>query len=120
MCNGDAASLRVAADGSALRLLFPGSSMDEFVAMGAQRDQVLFHIAPRLTPEFLMVHMQVPHAAAGLASPAIALQHLPMQYAVARRVKPESRGFAVDALLHDAFPVTLERKASRCGLGKKL
>ena len=64
-----------------------------FVAFGAQGDQILFHIATRLTAEFEMVYLQVLHATADLASPAVALQHPTMQFAVALRIKSESRAF---------------------------
>lgn len=42
------------------------------VAFGAQPDQVLFHVATGLASEFDVVDLQVLHAAADLASPAIA------------------------------------------------
>ncbi len=42
------------------------------VAFGAQPDQVLFHVATGLASEFEVVDLQVLHAAARLASPAIA------------------------------------------------
>jgi|SRR5271165_5746982 len=61
-----------------------------FVTFGAQRDQVLFHIATRLAAEFEVVYLWVLHATASLASPAVALQHLPMQFAVAVRIESES------------------------------
>ena len=89
------------------------------VAFGAQRDQVLFLVATRLAAEFEVVYLQVLHAPADLASPAVALQHLPMQFAVAVRIESESRAFAAD-LLHEAFRLTSERKASCCGLGRNL
>ena len=65
--------------------------MHPFVALSAQRDQVLFHIATRLAAEFEVVHLQVLHATANLASPAVALQHLAVQFAVALRIESESR-----------------------------
>ena len=52
--------------------------MDLRVAVGAQCDQILFHVATRLASEFKVMHLQVLHATADLASPAVALQHLPM------------------------------------------
>jgi hypothetical protein len=52
-----------------------------------------------------MVHLQMLHAAAQLAAPAVALQHLPMQLVVAVRIKSKSRGFAPN-LLHEAFWLT--------------
>ena len=61
------------------------------MAFRAQRDQVLFLVATRLAAEFEVVHLQVLHATADLASPAVALQHLPMQFAVAVRIESQSR-----------------------------
>jgi hypothetical protein len=43
------------------------------VAPIAQSDQVLFHIGTRPTSEFEVVHLQVLHATADLASPMVAL-----------------------------------------------
>ena len=71
-------------------------SMDVFVALGAQRDQVPFYVVAGLTAECEVVYLQVLHAAADLASPAVALQHLPMQLAVAFRIKSQSRTLAAD------------------------
>ena len=85
--------------------------MHPFVAFSAQCDQVLFLVATRLAAEFKVVHLQMLHAAASLASPAVAFQHLPMQFAVARRIESQSRVFGWD-LLHEACPATSDRKAS--------
>ena len=93
--------------------------MHPCVAFGAQRDQVLFLVATRMAAEFEVVYLQVLHAAANLASPAVALQHLAVQFAVAVRIESESRALAAD-LLHEAFRLTSERKASCCGLGRNL
>src|SRR5271165_4178050 len=71
-----------------------------------------------LTSEFEVVHLQALHATAPLASPAVALQHLPMQFTVAVRIQSESGAFAAD--LHEAFRLTSDRKASCCGLGRNL
>jgi len=88
------------------------------MTFGAQRDKVLFHIATRVAAEFEVVYLQVPDATANLASPAVALQHLSLQFAVAVRIESESGAFAAD--LHEAFRLTSERKASCCGLGRNL
>jgi len=93
--------------------------MHAFVAFSAQRDQVLFHVATRLASELEVVHLQVLHATANLASPAVALQHPAVQVAVAGRIESDSWAFAAD-LLHEAFRLTSERKASCCGLGRNL
>ena len=63
--------------------------MHSFVAFSAQCDQVLFHVATRVAAEFEVVYLQVLHAAASLASPVIALQHLPMKFAIAVRIESE-------------------------------
>jgi hypothetical protein len=66
-----------------------------------------------------VVYLEVLHATANLASPTVAIQHLSMQFAVAVRIKPESRAFEAD-LFHEASRLTSERKASCCGLGRNL
>ena len=93
--------------------------MHLFVALDAQRDQVLFYVATRMAPEFEVMHVQVLHAAAHLAPPAVALQHLSVQFAVALRIESESWALWVD-LLHEAFRLTTDRKTSRCGPGRNL
>src|SRR5271167_4906038 len=94
-------------------------SMHLFVAFGAQGDQVLFLVATRSTSEFEMVYLEVLHATASLAPPAIALQHLAVQFAIPGCIEFESRAFVAD-LRHEAFRLTSERKASCCGLGRNL
>ena len=85
--------------------------MDARVALSAERDQVLFDIAARMAAEFEVMYLQVLHAAAGLAPPPVAFQYLPMQFAIVRRIESESRALGWD-LLHEACPVTSDRKAS--------
>ena len=96
-----------------------GFSMHLCVALSAQRYQILFLVATRLAAELEVVHLQVLHASADLAAPAVALQHLPMQLAVALRIEPKSGAFGADGL-HEAFRLTSDRKASCCGLGRNL
>jgi hypothetical protein len=86
-------------------------SMRLFVALSAKRDQVLFLVATRLAPQFEVMDLQVLQTTASLASPAVALQHLPMQFAVALRIEPKSRTFGADGL-HEAFRLTSDRKIS--------
>ena len=93
--------------------------MHASVAFSTQADQVLFLIATGSASELEMMYLQMQHATANLASPAVAIQHLPMQFPVAVRVQSEARAFAVD-LFHEAFRLTSERKASCCGLGRNL
>ena len=83
-----------------------GFSVHLFVAFSAQRDQVVFLIAAGLAAEFEVVHLQLLHASADLASPSVALQHLAMQLAVALRIESESRVLGWDLALHEAFWLT--------------
>ena len=53
--------------------------MHTCVAFRAQGDQILFLVATGLATKFEVMYLQVLHATAVLASPAVALQHLPMQ-----------------------------------------
>ena len=96
-----------------------GFSMHLFVALGAQRDQILFDIASRMAAEFEVMHLQILHATAELAPPAVALQHLAMQVSIARRIESQSRVLGWD-LLHEACPATSDRNASCCGPGRNL
>jgi hypothetical protein len=89
------------------------------VACSAERNQILFHVAARLAPEFEVVHLQVLHGAARLAPPAVAFQYLPMQLTVALGIESESWVLWID-ILHEAFRLTSERNACCCGLGRNL
>lgn len=59
------------------------------------------------------------HAPADLASPAVALQHLPVGFTLAVQIEFNPRAFAAD-LLHEALRFTSERKASCWGPGRNL
>src|ERR1019366_1088466 len=100
-------------------LAVAGFAMHLFVAFGTQRDQVLVLVVARLAAKFKVMHLQVLHATASLAAPAVALQHLAMQFPIARRIESQSRAFAAD-LLHEVCPATSERKACCCGPGRNL
>ena len=84
--------------------------MHLFVAFGAQSDQILFDIATRLAAELEMVYLQILHATAILAAPAVALQHLAVQFAIARGIESQSRVLRWN-LLHESCPATSDRKA---------
>jgi hypothetical protein len=43
------------------------------VTFSAQRNQVLFLVTTRVAPKFEVVHVQILHATAELATPAVAL-----------------------------------------------
>jgi hypothetical protein len=53
------------------------------VTFGAKRDQVPFDVAAGVAAEFEVVYLEVLHAPAKLAAPAVTLQHLPVELAVA-------------------------------------
>lgn len=53
-------------------------SVHSCVTFGPQCDQVLLHVVTRLTAKSEVMHLQAMHAAASLASPAVALQYLLM------------------------------------------
>jgi hypothetical protein len=57
------------------------------------------------------MHLQILHATAILATPAVAFQHLPMQFVVAVRIESKSLAFGGD-FIHEACPATSDRKAS--------
>ena len=85
--------------------------MHPFMAFGAQGDQILFHVATRVASEALVMHLEMYHAAAHLAAPVVALQHLSMQFTVPFWIQPEARFLAADAF-HEAFAATSDKKAS--------
>ena len=93
---------------SLLQLL---ASMRSRMAFSAERDQVLFLVATRLAPQFEVMHLQALHATADLATPAVALENLPMQFVVAVRVESEPRGLGADCA-HEACGLTSDRNAS--------
>jgi len=62
------------------------------VTWGAQGDQVLLLVAARMAPELVVMHLQVLRGAASLASPAIARQHLAVQFAVTGPLESAARG----------------------------
>ena len=79
------------------------------VAFGAQSDQVLLHITARMTTQFEVMDLQLLHTSARLAAPPVARHHLPMQLAIARRIKSEARALGTSRL-HDALRATSDRK----------
>src|ERR1019366_6021518 len=93
--------------------------MHPCVTFSAQRDQVRFLVASRLAAEFEVMDLQILHAPAELTSPAVALQHLAVQFLIVLRIESLSRGFGWD-LLHEACPATSDRKASCCSPGRNL
>jgi hypothetical protein len=44
---------------------------------------------------------------------------MPIQFAIVRRIKPESWALEADGV-HEAFCLSPDRKVSCCGLGRKL
>ena len=93
--------------------------MHSFVAFRAQGDQIRFFVSTGLATKFEVMYLQVLHATAELASPAVALQHLPMQFAIAVRIESQTPAFTTN-LLHEAVSLISERKTCCCGPGRKL
>ena len=50
--------------------------MADFVTVGAYRDQVRIYVGSGMTAELNVVNLEIPHASARLAPPAVALEHL--------------------------------------------
>ena len=90
-----------------------------FVTLSTQCDQVPLLIAAGMAAERKVVYLQLLHAAAQLASPAVALQNLAVELAIARCIQSQSRRLA-ESFSHEAFCVMSERKVSRCGVGRNL
>jgi len=61
------------------------------MASCAKCDQVLLCVIAIVAAELLMMHFQVGHGSAGLASPAIALQYLMSKLVVAPGIQPQPR-----------------------------
>jgi len=76
--------------------------MHSRVACSAQRDQVLLGVFPRMTAEFLVVHLKIRHRATGLTSPAVAMQDLLVQTFIRQGVQPQANGFGANHS-QDAF-----------------
>ena len=88
------------------------------VTFSAQSDEVLLGIAPTMAAEFHVVNLQALHPAAHLASPSVALENLPMQFAISLEVKSDPRLLEV-GLVHEALPVISEKKTPLLRSGKQ-
>jgi hypothetical protein len=73
------------------------------MASGAKRNQILLGIITGLAAKFLVMNLKVRHRAAGLASPAVSVQHMVVELFVQSGIKMEARPPWSDAI-HDAFP----------------
>lgn len=89
------------------------------VAFGTECNQVLLVISAGLAPEFQMMDLQVLHAAAGLAAPAIAIEDLPLQFAITISLESEW-GDLEKTLPHEASRLISDRNTCCCGLGRNL
>jgi hypothetical protein len=65
--------------------------MDATVAIGTERDQILFDVVTQLASRAHVVDLKTIRATAVLASPAIPLQHIATKFAIGIRVEPKSR-----------------------------
>jgi hypothetical protein len=70
--------------------------MDLRVTFSTQCHQLLLRVATRVASKFKVMYLQVLHAAANLATPAVPPQDLSVQFAVVLPIEPESdfRGVA--------------------------
>ena len=89
------------------------------MAVDAQGNQIRIAIRALLAAQLLVMDLQVLSGAVGLASPAIATQHLFSQLIVQLGIKPHARALGSNAV-HEAFPVTSWRNACRCSPGRNL
>ena len=83
---------------------------------GAERDEVLFGVVSQSASWVDVVDLEVCRIAAGLAAPAIALQHLLAELAVRVRVEVEP-GAARDQTSHEAF-LSCSKNCFCCGGGR--
>ena len=73
------------------RLALQLQSMCLGMAIGTKGHQVLFRVVSRMASKLNVVNLQMLHAAAELAAPAVPLQHGSVQLAVTLRLKFHSR-----------------------------
>jgi len=59
----------------------------------AEGDEVFIAVVPLPAPELLMVHFEACHRPAGLAAPAVALEHAEAELPVSPLVQAQSRRF---------------------------
>ena len=59
----------------------------------AEGDEVFIGVVPLLAPELLMVDFEPGHGPAGLAAPAVALEHVEAHLGVTPVVQTQSRRF---------------------------
>jgi hypothetical protein len=101
----------------------PSWRMGSLMAVGTQCNQVAFDIAAGLASELEMMHLEVLHATAGLAAPAVALKNLAVQGTIPPRVETDALNFA-DGLSHAVLELApcaaSKRNASRCGWGRNV
>jgi hypothetical protein len=99
------------------RAIAPGLAMHFGMAFGADRDQVLFCVMARTPAGLLVMNLYVLHSAADLTAPAVTLENLAPQLAVALWIHSKARLLAVNRL-HAYFPTNWDRKASCRALGR--
>ncbi len=83
---------------------------------GAEGDQVWLGIVAKSAPGMYVVNLEIGRAAAGLAAPAIPLQHLVAELAVGFWVKAEP-GAPWAQASHEAF-LNCSRNCFCCGGGR--
>ena len=80
-----------------------------FVAGRTERDQIRFRVISAQATELLVVDLQLGHAATGLATPSITLQHLVSQLGIGFGIKPQRNRLGSDAV-HAACSAMASRR----------
>jgi hypothetical protein len=81
----------------------------------AQCDEILLQIVTTATAKLLMVHLEISHLPAPLASPTIPAQYFVSQDFICIRLQPHFEVFSIR--FHDAV-VAYCRKICRCSAGR--
>src|SRR5207245_5108701 len=94
-------------------------SMNQGMAEMAQRNEIISEVTSAMAAQLLVMDLQRFHAAAGLASPSVALKHLSLKMPVGISVQSPARLFR-PCPVHDAPWFSCSRKASLCASGRNL
>ena len=97
-------------------VLLASFSMHLFVALSAQGNQILFLITTRVASKFEVVYLQILHAAAKLATPAVALQDFTTELTVRFRVQLQAWPFGSNS--SQGATRTHSMNSFLCGFGR--
>ena len=97
----------------------PSAVMHAGVASSTQGNQILARIITEVAAKLFVVDLKVGHCAAGLASPAIAPEHLITESFVLPGVEPNACAFRTHSI-HEAFSITWCRNVRLSSPGRNL